>query len=84
MSATVTEIGVPTSAPGEEIDAIIAQMEPAFYNSTASSAMIACLVCATALMKPNCTQDEIKDSVKGMSEWLVVYLSSREASGGLN
>lgn len=74
----MNEVVDETVVSGEEIYQIVEKMEPAFEEVPISHAIIACLSVAIALSDPDLTELEIRQGVKGASEWICTYLSCRE------
>lgn len=62
------------SASGDEIFEIITGIEEAVEGYTRSHIIIALLALAITTQKPDVTPEEIQAGVKGVSEWICLFL----------
>jgi hypothetical protein len=70
---------VESAATGEEIEAIIAQrLVPAIADLDRSKVMLSLLTFFFVLMKPDLTPKELKDGVRGASQWICLFLSEQD------
>lgn len=72
---------VEETATGEEIHAVMKNLEMALKGVPRGHAVIACLAMVLSIMNPNLTEQQMKDGVYGASEWLATFLSYLDEGG---
>lgn len=78
MDISPTPIVEETTATGEEINAIIARLEPALWNQRRSHVIIAMLSLALSLQNPELTAEELQEGVRGVSQWIALFLTGKD------
>lgn len=73
---------IETRATGPEVERVISsKLLPAVADEDRSLILISLLTLTITLMKPDVTGEEIQEGVKGMSEWLCLFLASSDDEG---
>ncbi len=72
---------VETRATGADVERLIRlKLLPAIADEDRSLILISLMTLTLTLMKPDITGEEIQDGVKGMSEWMCLFLSTGDES----
>ena len=69
-----------TKATGEEIEAVIAAIEPSLVNRPTHHVLIACLSLAILIMHPDISPEKLQAAVKGTSQYICMLLSGVDES----
>lgn len=68
----------------EDIDPILADMEDIFEGKNVNHVMMACLVTAIGIMKPDISPKDLAAGAKSLSEWIYTYTEDLDSTSKPN
>lgn len=70
-----------TKVSGVDVERIISKIEPHIEGEQRSHIMMACLIVAIGMLKPDITLDKLVEGVKGASEWISLFVADTSNEG---